>query len=97
MPYVGIAISLWPMIVPGHFSLWEAASSDSMQAFLLIGTLLMLPVLFGVSRQVACRTSATSEPGPVGGLVVSLATVGVSAPVAATRWRRLHAITLDIL
>ena len=45
MSYLGIAISFWPMIVPGHYSLWEAASSDSTQAFLLIGTLLLLPVI----------------------------------------------------
>jgi cytochrome d ubiquinol oxidase subunit II len=45
MSYLGIAISLWPMIVPGHFSLWQAASSESTQAFLLIGTLLLLPVI----------------------------------------------------
>ena len=35
--YLGIAISLWPMIVPGHYTLWEAASSESTQAFLLVG------------------------------------------------------------
>ena len=45
MSYIGIAISLWPMIVPGHFTLWEAASSPSTQAFLLIGTLFLLPII----------------------------------------------------
>ena len=43
--YLGIAISLWPMIVPGHYTLWEAASSESTQAFLLVGTLVLLPVV----------------------------------------------------
>jgi len=43
--YAGIAISLWPMIVPGHFTLYQAASSPSTQAFLLIGTLVLLPVI----------------------------------------------------
>lgn len=43
--YLGIAISLWPMIVPHHYTLWQAASSESTQAFLLIGTLLLLPVI----------------------------------------------------
>jgi cytochrome d ubiquinol oxidase subunit II len=43
--YLGIAISLWPMIVPHHYSLWEAASSPGTQAFLLIGTLFLLPVI----------------------------------------------------
>ncbi|MGB6445872.1 MAG: cytochrome d ubiquinol oxidase subunit II, partial [Xanthobacteraceae bacterium] len=45
MSYIGIAISLWPMIVPGHFTLREAAASPSTQAFLLIGTLFLLPVI----------------------------------------------------
>ena len=45
MSYVGIAISLWPMIVPGHYTLDEAAASESTQAFLLVGTLVLLPVI----------------------------------------------------
>ncbi|HEX5509882.1 MAG TPA: cytochrome d ubiquinol oxidase subunit II [Pseudolabrys sp.] len=45
MSFVGIATSLWPMIVPYHYSLWQAASSESTQAFLLIGTLFLLPII----------------------------------------------------
>jgi cytochrome d ubiquinol oxidase subunit II len=45
MSYIGIAISLWPMIVPGHFTLNEAAASQSTQAFLLVGTLVLLPII----------------------------------------------------
>jgi cytochrome d ubiquinol oxidase subunit II len=45
MSYIGIAISLWPMIVPHRFTLWQAASSPSTQAFLLVGTLFLLPVI----------------------------------------------------
>jgi cytochrome d ubiquinol oxidase subunit II len=45
MSYLGIAISLWPMIVPHQFTLWEAASAPSTQAFLLVGTLILLPVI----------------------------------------------------
>jgi len=45
MSYIGIAVSLWPMIVPYHYSLWQAASSPSTQAFLLIGTLFLLPII----------------------------------------------------
>ena len=45
LAYLGIAISLWPMIVPHHFTLREAAASPSTQAFLLIGTLFLLPVI----------------------------------------------------
>ena len=45
LSYLGMAISLYPMIVPYHFTLWEAASSVRTQAFLLVGTLALLPVI----------------------------------------------------
>lgn len=45
LSYIGIAISLYPMIVPYHFTLWEAASSERTQAFLLVGTLTLLPII----------------------------------------------------
>jgi cytochrome d ubiquinol oxidase subunit II len=45
LSFLGIAISLWPMIVPGHFTLWQAASPEGTQAFLLVGTLVLLPVI----------------------------------------------------
>jgi cytochrome d ubiquinol oxidase subunit II len=45
LSYIGIAISLWPMIVPHHYTLWQAAAAPSTQAFLLVGTLVLLPVI----------------------------------------------------
>jgi len=45
MSYIGIAISIWPFIVPYKYTLWEAASSESTQAFLLVGTLFLLPII----------------------------------------------------
>jgi cytochrome bd ubiquinol oxidase subunit II len=45
MSFLGIAISLWPMIVPFHYSLWQAQSSAGTQAFFLVGTLFLLPVI----------------------------------------------------
>lgn len=45
MSYVGIAISRFPMIIPHHFTLWQAASSPETQAFLLVGTLFLLPII----------------------------------------------------
>ena len=49
LSYAGIAISLFPMIVPYQLTLWEAASSPRTQAFLLIGTLFLLPVILTYS------------------------------------------------
>jgi cytochrome bd ubiquinol oxidase subunit II len=45
LSYLGIAISLWPMIVPYSFTLWDAASAPNTQAFMAVGTLLLLPVV----------------------------------------------------
>jgi cytochrome d ubiquinol oxidase subunit II len=45
MSYLGVAISLWPMIVPGHYTIWQAASAEGTQLFLLIGTLVLLPII----------------------------------------------------
>jgi cytochrome d ubiquinol oxidase subunit II len=45
LSYLGIAISLWPMIVPHQISIWDAAASPSTQSFLLVGTLFLLPVI----------------------------------------------------
>lgn len=45
LSFLGVAVSLWPMIVPGHYTLWQAASPESSQGFLLVGTLGLLPVI----------------------------------------------------
>jgi cytochrome d ubiquinol oxidase subunit II len=47
MGYLGLAISLWPNIVPPSISLWQAAAAPRSQAFLLVGTLFLLPVIVG--------------------------------------------------
>jgi cytochrome d ubiquinol oxidase subunit II len=49
LSYAGMAISLYPMIVPYQLTLWEAASSPRTQAFLLVGTLFLLPVILTYS------------------------------------------------
>ncbi|HEY1329583.1 MAG TPA: cytochrome d ubiquinol oxidase subunit II [Casimicrobiaceae bacterium] len=46
MGYLGLAISLFPYIVPFAVTLWDAASSPSTQAFTLVGTLFLLPIIF---------------------------------------------------
>ena len=46
MCYLGLGISLFPYVVPHAFTLWQAAAVASAQAFLLIGTLFLLPIIF---------------------------------------------------
>lgn len=43
--YLGLTISLFPMIVPYHYTLWQAASALDTQAFLMVGTLFLLPII----------------------------------------------------
>ena len=45
LSYIGITISLFPLIVPYHYTLMQAASPPGTQAFLLVGTLFLLPVI----------------------------------------------------
>lgn len=45
LAYLGIVISLFPLIVPYHFTLWQAASSPDTQLFLAIGTVFLLPII----------------------------------------------------
>jgi len=45
MCFLGLGISLWPNIVPPSISLWDAAGSARSQAFLLVGTLFLLPII----------------------------------------------------
>jgi cytochrome d ubiquinol oxidase subunit II len=47
MGYFGLAISLWPMIAPPTITLWDAAAAPRSQAFLMIGTLFLLPLILG--------------------------------------------------
>lgn len=43
--YTGIAISVYPYLIPYQVTLWEAAAPDSTLRFILIGVVIMLPVL----------------------------------------------------
>jgi cytochrome d ubiquinol oxidase subunit II len=47
MGYLGLAISIFPMVVPYTFDLWQAAAAPNSHAFLMIGTLFMLPIILG--------------------------------------------------
>jgi cytochrome d ubiquinol oxidase subunit II len=46
MCYLGLGISLFPYVAPPSITLWDAAAAPQSQAFLLIGTLFLLPVIF---------------------------------------------------
>jgi cytochrome d ubiquinol oxidase subunit II len=43
--YTGLAISIWPNIIPPNISIWDASSSPQSQGFTLVGTLLIIPMI----------------------------------------------------
>lgn len=43
----GLIISLWPNILPGSTTIWEAASPPQSQGFTLVGTLFIIPIILG--------------------------------------------------
>jgi cytochrome d ubiquinol oxidase subunit II len=43
--YAGLAISLWPNVIPPSISIWEAASPPESQGFLLVGVLILVPII----------------------------------------------------
>ena len=45
--YLGLLISNFPYIVPPSLTIWQAAAAPATQVFMLMGTLVMLPIIFG--------------------------------------------------
>lgn len=45
--YIGLAISLWPWIVPYQVTLWDGAAAGTSLSLMLIGAVIMLPVILG--------------------------------------------------
>ena len=43
--YSGLAISLWPFIIPPSISIWAAAGPPESMGFALVGTLVIIPVI----------------------------------------------------
>lgn len=45
MGFIGLAVSLWPFVVPFSITLWDGAAAPESQSIMLIGALLLLPVV----------------------------------------------------
>ena len=45
LSYLGLAISLWPNIVPPEVTIWEAAAPPESQKFLLVGLVFLIPTV----------------------------------------------------
>ena len=42
---VGLGISIWPYVIPGRVTIWEAAAPHSSQLFMLVGAAVLVPVI----------------------------------------------------
>lgn len=43
----GLAVSIWPDVIPARMTIWEAAAPERSQVFMLIGAGVMVPVILG--------------------------------------------------
>jgi cytochrome d ubiquinol oxidase subunit II len=43
--YLGLAISLWPLMVPPDITIWQAASPPASQMFILVGAIVLIPTI----------------------------------------------------
>ena len=41
----GLAISIWPDVIPGRVTIWQAAAPHASQAFMLVGALVLIPLI----------------------------------------------------
>ena len=47
MGYVGMAISVYPWIIPFQYDIWQAAASPEGLSLMLVGVLPLLPIILG--------------------------------------------------
>ena len=47
LAYTGVAVSLFPYIIPPEITIWQAASPPESQSFLLVGLVPILPIILG--------------------------------------------------
>ncbi len=47
LSFIGLGISMFPWIVPGKISIFQAATAENSQVFMLIGVGIMLPIIIG--------------------------------------------------
>jgi cytochrome d ubiquinol oxidase subunit II len=61
--YGGLAISTVPYLVPPHLTFWEAAAAPASQLFMLVGTVVLLPLVLGYTAFVYWQFRGKIGPG----------------------------------
>jgi cytochrome d ubiquinol oxidase subunit II len=47
LSYAGLGISMYPFIVPQSITIWQAASPENSQIFMLFGVAVLIPLILG--------------------------------------------------
>ena len=42
---IGLAISIWPDVIPGRVTIWQAAAPETSQMFMLVGSAVLIPLI----------------------------------------------------
>lgn len=45
LSFVGLGVSIWPYVVPGRITIWDAAAPEASQLFMLVGISVLIPVI----------------------------------------------------
>ena len=45
LTFIGLGVSMWPDIIPGAVTIWQAAAPETSQLFMLVGTALIMPLI----------------------------------------------------
>jgi cytochrome d ubiquinol oxidase subunit II len=61
--FLGLAISNMPYLVPPSVTVWDAAAHPTSQMFMLVGTLVLLPVILGYTAFVYYTFRGKVKPG----------------------------------
>jgi len=43
----GLGVTIWPYVVPGALTIWDAAAPEASQVFMLVGAVVTLPLILG--------------------------------------------------
>jgi cytochrome d ubiquinol oxidase subunit II len=65
LSFAGLAVSLWPNVIPPDISIWDAASPPETQEFLLVGMAFLIPtiVIYTIYSYYVFRGKITEDVG----------------------------------
>ncbi len=61
--YFGIAVSVYPYVVPRAITVWQAAAPDESLSFLLVGTAVLVPIILAYTAYSYWVFRGKAEPG----------------------------------